>query len=84
METHFGHRLFCQSASHPDVIAQWVIVYFRQQFEKYRSSPHFWATLFHGTSYVSVLSKKRLGHILGYIFSQTHRVTVPSNANHAI
>jgi hypothetical protein len=30
-----------------EFLAQWVIVYFGQLFENYKSSPQFWATLFH-------------------------------------
>jgi hypothetical protein len=40
------------------IFAQWVIVYFVQQFKNYRSSAHFWATFSHGTSFVLILTKK--------------------------
>jgi hypothetical protein len=33
------------------IIAYWVIVYFGQFFENYRTSPKIWATFFHGKSY---------------------------------
>jgi hypothetical protein len=34
------------------IFARWVIVYFGQWFENYRSSAHFWATFFHDTGCV--------------------------------
>jgi hypothetical protein len=53
------------------VFAQWEIVYFGQWFKNYRSSAHFWATFFHGTSHVSILTKKMLGYILGDFFTNS-------------
>jgi hypothetical protein len=43
------------------IFAQWVIVYFGHQLENYRSSAHFWATFFHGTSYTYVLILTKIG-----------------------
>jgi hypothetical protein len=43
------------------IFAQWGIVYFGQWFENYRRSAHFWATFFHGTSCVLILTKNGLG-----------------------
>jgi hypothetical protein len=45
------------------VFAQWVIIYFGQWFEKYRSSAQFWAT------YAFILTNNWLGYILGDFFT---------------
>jgi hypothetical protein len=43
------------------IFAQWAIVFFGQCFENYRSSANFLATLFHGASYVLILTIQWLG-----------------------
>jgi hypothetical protein len=53
------------------IFGQWMVVYFGQWFENYRSSAHFWATFFHGTSSVLILKKKRLGYILAEFFTNS-------------
>jgi hypothetical protein len=45
-----------------------VTVYLGQWFENYRSSAHFWATFFHGTSYVLIVAKS---YILGDFFTSS-------------
>jgi hypothetical protein len=52
---------------------QWVIVYFRQFSENYKSSPHFWCYLLLSMVH---LDKNVLGYILGEFFSQTHLVAL--------
>jgi hypothetical protein len=47
------------------ILAYSVIVYFKQLFENYRSSATFWATFFHGYSYVVIFTKTWFGYILG-------------------
>jgi hypothetical protein len=41
----------------------WAIVYFWQWFENYRSSGNAWAIIFHGTSYVLILTRKLVGRL---------------------
>jgi hypothetical protein len=57
------------------IFAHWVIVCIGQVFENYQSSPHFWAAFSHGGGDAKILTKKWLGHILGY-FSNTLLVTL--------
>jgi hypothetical protein len=45
---------------------------FGQLFENYISIAKFWATLFHSASYVLVLIKNGLGHILGDFFTNSY------------
>jgi hypothetical protein len=55
---------------------KWVIAYFRQLIESYRSIAHIWATYF--ILWISIginFDKNGLGHLLG-VFSQTHLVTL--------
>jgi hypothetical protein len=45
MASYFLCRKFDQIGR---IFAQWVIVYFAQLLENYRSIQHFWAPFFHG------------------------------------
>jgi hypothetical protein len=49
----------------------WVIIYFGQCFEDYMSATNFWATFFHGASYVIILTKTWWGYILGDFFANS-------------
>jgi hypothetical protein len=53
------------------IFALWTIIYFGH-FLSYRSSPHFWATLFCGLRSAPNMTENDLGYILGDFFSQTH------------
>jgi hypothetical protein len=57
------------------IYAQWAIVYFGQCFENYWSGANFWATLFHGTSYVLIMTKNGWATFWA-TFSQTRLVTL--------
>jgi hypothetical protein len=50
------------------IFAHWVIVYFGQFFENYRSSPYICVAFFHGKVYAFILPKNGLGYILGGFF----------------
>jgi hypothetical protein len=50
------------------IFAYWSIVFVEQCYEKFSSSPDFWATFFQGKSYVLILAKKGLGFVLGDFF----------------
>jgi hypothetical protein len=57
-----------------------MIVYFEQFFLKNcRDSPKFWATSFHDQVYALILTKNRLGYILGDFFQKTRLVTLAMN-----
>jgi hypothetical protein len=45
-------------------------------FENYRISTNYWATYFHGKSYVLILDKKTEWATFWVIFSQTHLVNL--------
>jgi hypothetical protein len=57
------------------ILAHWMIVYFGNSFENYRSRSIFWQLFSEGGNYALILTKDGLGYILGY-FSQTHLVTL--------
>jgi hypothetical protein len=50
--------------------AHWAIIYFRQFFENYSSSPNVWANVYTGKRYAQILAKNGLGRILGEVFSK--------------
>jgi hypothetical protein len=52
------------------IFAHWVIFFFGQFFENYRSSPNIWATLFNGKSCLIILTKTDLVFIFGQLFHQ--------------
>jgi hypothetical protein len=54
----------------------WTIVYYGQCFKSYISSAKFWATIFHGTTYVLILTKYGLGYFLGDFFHKSYLVAL--------
>jgi hypothetical protein len=72
-----AHAASVQGDQIGPIFAQWVIVFLWAFFKINKSSPHFWANF----STVKVMhyvkwAKIVFGYILGYIFSQTHLVTL--------
>jgi hypothetical protein len=67
----------CQSRQQGDqigqIFSQWAIVYLRQLYKDYKSSPKCLPTFFLNIDYVIILTKNWLGYVLGD-FSQTHLV----------
>jgi hypothetical protein len=60
------------------IFAPWVIVYFGQFFENYRSSPHFWST-FSTVKVMNWYCQKWLGLHFGLVFynSSDHPASPP-------
>jgi hypothetical protein len=65
----------CQGDQIGQIVAKWVVAYFGQIFENYRSSPRFWAISPLIIDYALILTKNGLSNVLG-IFSQADLVTL--------
>jgi hypothetical protein len=59
------------------IFNQWVIVYFGQWFENYKTIAHFWATFFHATYHLCINFDKKIGWATFWaIFSQNNPGTL--------
>jgi hypothetical protein len=75
IHTHAYIDEFVSTYIHGDqigrIFAHWAIIYFGQWFEKLQKENIFWAAFSHGTSYVFILSKKRVGLHFGDFFKNS-------------